>query len=176
MTTNDDAARDDVRADARLRVTRAMLAIVEESGGEVRKVDGRFGPVRRPEPRIGLQVARALEVAAKATLREMVVAAREEGLSWREVGEAFGIKVGGDTEGLPDSKGPAAFDIVTGGGSSDWARTYGRSIHWTCPSCRGSITDRGPELGYPIEMEQGHRDGCSRFAAELQAWEEAAND
>jgi hypothetical protein len=35
----------------------------------------------------------------------------------------------------------------------------------------GHITDRGPFESHPEDCESGHAEDCSRFAAELAAWQ-----
>lgn len=58
----------------------------------------------------------------------------------------------------------AAYTYAAGDLDSAYARSYGRLFTWTCPSCDGTIHDRGPYSG-PENDEEGHARDCSRLAA-----------
>ncbi len=42
---------------------------------------------------------------------------------------------------------------------------------WHCPACDEAIIDRGPYESHPEGNERGHGGGCTRFAAEVAAWQ-----
>lgn len=64
----------------------------------------------------------------------------------------------------------AAYTYAAGSPDSDYARSYGRSFTWTCPSCDGAIRDRGLLAG-PADDEEGHGRDCTRLAAAAAAWD-----
>jgi hypothetical protein len=166
----------DVADAARRRFTTAMRDTVRELGGDFRRLPvasdhPEYGTFESPEPIIGLRVVRQLELAAKSQLRKLAEQARADGRTWREIGDALGITVSREYDGVPDSIAERAFDLVAQDRDSAWARDYGRSVLWQCGSCNSRITDRGPELGNPHEMESGHADGCARFAADVRRWD-----
>jgi hypothetical protein len=121
------------------------------------------------EPATGIAVARSLELAARKKARDYIRQAREDGLTWGEIGAALGITVGGHD--ADHGLATAAFEYAAGPSDSHWNRTYGPSVNWTCPACGSRITDRGPEAGSPHDCEEGHATGCTRLAATVAAWE-----
>jgi len=44
------------------------------------------------------------------------------------------------------------------------------AFRWTCQACGALISDRGPLGDHPGEVEQGHTEGCQRFAAAVRDW------
>ena len=145
-----------VRSEARASIAR----LVKDSGGQMvtrplirSEPHGRT--TREPEPLAGITAARALERAARWYCLESIRYAREDGLSWRETGAAFG-------PGLTTAE--AAYRYASPG------HDHGDYFLWTCPACGGNIRDYGPEV--PLrEAEQGHAENCSRWAAAVRAWD-----
>jgi hypothetical protein len=123
--------------------------------------------VRDYDPAPGMRAARAVELAARRMTRDYVKVARQDGMSWHQIGAALGLTA--DTE-HGSTVADAAFALAAGDPGSYYARTYGRSFPWTCPACRGVVSDHGPVSG-PYDNEPGHRDGCQRLAAAVTAWE-----
>jgi alkylation response protein AidB-like acyl-CoA dehydrogenase len=134
--------------------TGAQMVDRPELRGEPR---GRTRP--EPEPLAGITAASALAAAARGAIRDHVRYAREDGLSWAQVGPALGC----------DGDPAAAFLRV----ASDLGR--GPVFAWTCPSCEATVIDHGPEYG-PLDAETGHADGCARLAETVRAWEDEGSD
>jgi hypothetical protein len=113
-----------------------------------------------------------VELAARNLVRGYIRRAREAGMSWRAIGETMEL---GDavTGGRPAAT--AAYDYAAGNPASALARSYGRSVPWTCPACLGTVSDKGLLQG-PREDEPGHKDGCSRLAADVAAWDKMWDD
>lgn len=59
-----------------------------------------------------------------------------------------------------------AYDYAVRSASSP---SGGSAFTWTCPACQQLITDRGPYPD-PPRQEEGHADGCVRWAARLREW------
>ncbi len=112
------------------------------------------GTVPKPDPLPGIAAAAALRDEATAAIRDCARYAREDGRSWAQIGEAMGC---------PDPD--AAFLHV--------AERTGRypSLAWRCPSCGELVTDYGPALSAAADPEQGHAEGCERFAEAVRAWD-----
>jgi hypothetical protein len=51
-----------------------------------------------------------------------------------------------------------------------YARTYGRTVGWTCTTCSHTILDHGLDNG-PADDERGHAPDCQRLARTIQARE-----
>lgn len=158
---------------ARQWVTRAVLGIVHESGGEVvHRSVFRDRPdlnlrITGAEPMAGLRAATALKMATRRLLLDYVRYAREDGYPWREIGVGLGYSDDPDTG---TSAAVAAFDFAAGT-TSAW-----RSFAWTCQHCHATIIDRGPEAGRPADCEDGHADNCTRLAAAVAAWNASWDD
>jgi hypothetical protein len=123
--------------------------------------------VRDYDPAPGMRAARAVELAAWRRTRDYIKAARQDGMSWQQIGAALDLTADTDNGSTVAS---AAFDVAAGDPSSHYARTYGRSLSWTCPVCLGLVIDRGP-CSRPADDEPGHQDGCERLAATVAAWD-----
>jgi hypothetical protein len=123
--------------------------------------------VRDVEPAAGLKAARDLELAARRLALDYVRQAREAGHSWHDIGTTMGL--------APDRRSgrtiaEAAFDYAAGDPDSDYARTYGRTVGWTCTTCSNTILDHGLDNG-PADDERGHAPDCKRLARTIQARE-----
>jgi hypothetical protein len=126
----------------------------------------RTGMHLQPEPLAGIRAACALRHAASRAIADLARYAREDGKTWAEIGAAM----------EPPHDEYAAFLSV----ADQMGR--GPSFAWTC-SCGHVIVDYGPGAGHPEEAEQGHREGCTRFAAlvaaheaETAQWEDDPHD
>jgi hypothetical protein len=96
--------------------------------------------VRDATPADGMRAARAIELTARAAVRDYVKQARQAGMSWHEIGGTIGLEASGEGGA---TVADAAFDYAGGPSTSHYAMAYGRSFPWACPSCRGVISDRG---------------------------------
>jgi hypothetical protein len=111
-------------------------------------------------------VARQVELAAHPEVSAHIRQAREDGLSWHEIGALLGF-------------GPLAADSGTSVAGYAFGYTVGPQaaapwydppvFTWTCPACGQLIRDRGPVL-MPTADEKGHADGCGRLAAAMAEW------
>ena len=123
--------------------------------------DPASGTKAEPEPLAGIRAATALGHAVSRVKADCARYAREDGVTWEQIGEALGFKPGPD---LPPV-GESAFRVL----ASDLGR--GPSFAWTCMACGQTVIDYGPEAGHLSEQETGHAEGCERFAADLEAWQ-----
>jgi hypothetical protein len=121
---------------------------------------------RDVEPAAGMQAARDLELAARRLALDYVRQAREAGCTWRDIGTALYLAPDRDQPG--HTLADAAFDYAAGNPGSRHARTYGRSVAWTCTTCSKAISDHGLDNG-PAGDERGHAPDCARLAATIQA-------
>ena len=108
---------------------------------------------------------RDLELAARRLALDYICQAREAGHSWHDIGTTMGL--------TPDRRSghtiaDAAFDYAAGDPDSHYARTYGRTVGWTCTTCSKTILDHGLDNG-PADDERGHAPGCTRLARTIQA-------
>jgi hypothetical protein len=168
------AARHSLGDRARQEVHAAIQRIVLHTGGHIvtRPIVSSEpdGPATRDaEPLAGLGAARAAELAARGLGRRYVRAAREDGHSWTVIGAALRLPSGGDV-GAGETIAEAAFRYAAGPPDSHWNRTYGPSVTWRCPACRGLVRDRGPVSG-PRDDEPGHAGPCQRLTAAVAAGE-----
>jgi hypothetical protein len=121
-------------------------------------------------PMAGILAVRGLEHAARDLTRQYLRQAREYGHTWHEIGAALDLGASAAHRGV--SLAEAAYDHAAGDPGSEYARCYGRTFAWTCPTCRATVRDRGPYDG-PADDEPGHADGCLRLAETTAAWEAA---
>jgi hypothetical protein len=159
-------------------VRRAVLELVKRSGGttigrpRVRS-DPSAGTRDEPEPLAGILAAMAVQNEARRQMLESVRHAREDGLSWKQVGAALGYADDPGNAAL-DPPGERAYRHAL----PEYRGISPDSFPWECPSCGGQIRDCGP-YGTPAETERGHEAGCERLAAAVAAWdarwEEAGN-
>jgi len=152
-----------VRAEART----AIHLLVKASGGEMTdrplirsEPHGRM--IREPEPRAGIRAAMAFEREHHRRCLEYVRYAREDGLGWHAIGEIMGF-ADHPQPGMTSAAEHAFRYAVPGHAAVDW-------FTWTCPSCGKLVRDYGPEQA-PQDAEQGHAEGCQRFAATIRAWD-----
>ncbi|MFG1635624.1 hypothetical protein ACGFKX_12405 [Pseudonocardia alni] len=131
-----------------------------------------FTDRRLDDPFAGIRAALLMRTVAEGQLYEYARAARAAGRSWDEVGAALDLPSG---EFRP--VGEAAFDWLVCGRVPDPEPDGVRSFrtpcaYWRCSTCDGLVTDHGPFEGNPANSEDGHVKGCTRHAAEVQAWNE----
>ena len=107
-----------------------------------------------------------LELAARRLALDYVRQAREAGQIWHDIGAALHLTPDRDQAGHTIAE--AAFTYAAGNPDSHHARTYGRSVTWTCTSCSKAISDYGLDNG-PADDERGHADNCPRLQAAIAA-------
>lgn len=154
--------------DARREITAAARRLVTTAGGRlvrrpVLRDDPVFGTREEPEPLAGMTAAVALKHAAVQAISDFAKAAREDGISWEELGVALGCEADPATG---TTVGEAGFRAVAAG-RGPWDH---KVFYWRCWACGQHITDYGPEAGHPTDTEEGHAGGCKRLAAEVAAW------
>jgi hypothetical protein len=124
-------------------------------------------PAQLLTPAAALRVARQVELAARREVGAHIRLAREDGLSWHEIGGLLGFGLlAADAE---VSVAGYAFDYAIGPRpAGPW---YDPPVFlWICPACGRRIRDRGPVL-MPAADEQGHADGCGRLTAAQAEWQ-----
>jgi hypothetical protein len=161
MTETTEAQRQVYRA--RDAAHRAIIDTGRQAGAELVdrqriRGDPAFGAERDLSPINGLKTARDTELAALYHFRGYVRQAREDGHTWRAIGEA--LNLGESARERDTTVAEAAFDLAAGDPNSHYALTYGRSVTWTC-ECNGLVIDHGPG-----DEERGHQAGCQRAARE----------
>jgi hypothetical protein len=151
-----------------------LIRLLREHGGGVadRTLYGTTGmsdaTVQEPGPPLeAIRLAKRLGWAVQQALETQVKYARQDGATWKEIGEAMGYTPDPDTPPLAES----AFRVVAPGTSE-----YNRYFTWTCPSCRAVVADYGPYEANPAETERRHGDGCGRLAAAVAGYERQWRD
>jgi hypothetical protein len=139
--------------------------IARELGAEV--VPPGADPAQLLAPAAALRVARQVELAARAEVGRQIRRAREDGLSWHEVGALLDFApLAADSK---TSVAQYAFGYTVGPHPA--APWYDPPVFtWTCPACGRMISDRGPVL-MPAADKAGHADGCERLAAVQAEWQ-----
>jgi hypothetical protein len=144
---------DDLHTSARIRTRATALALVREHYGPQHVTDrppydgaGYTRPA--PEPLAALGALWALTAAARRDLAQTLSDARAEGATWDQVAAAL----------APRSL-ERVFALVAGDGGQ---------IRWRCATCRGRVTDAGPEYG-PETGEDGHTPACPRHGVDIDA-------
>jgi hypothetical protein len=117
--------------------------------------------VEYAEPFAGIRYALMVRDAAQQKVREYIKYARQEGLTWVQVGEALNLRPLAEE---PDAWiAELAFDYAS---EAERGRPFETlTFPRRCPVCGGLIMDRGPSGGHPEDDEPGHRAGCTRLAA-----------
>jgi hypothetical protein len=143
----------------------AVEQMARELGAQV--VPEGTDPGQLLAPAAALRVARQVELAARAEVGRQIRRAREDGLSWHEIGAL--LDFGPLVADSGTSVAQYAFDYCVGPqGASPW---YDPPVFtWTCQVCGQMIRDRGPVL-MPAADEKGHADGCGRLAAVQAEWQ-----
>lgn len=178
MTDQTDAtgreARERAAGIALAWTRRAVLGIVADTGGPVTDRPAWPGAATTTpdaEALAGLRVAADVEHRAREIARGYIRTAREDGASWHEIGAALGLTAGDEHESIE----LAAYDYAAPA-DGHYARTYGQSFIWRCPSCGALVSDRGPYDGNPANTEERHGAGCARLAADVAAYDAAWGD
>jgi hypothetical protein len=143
----------------------AVARIGRQLGAEV--VPEGADPTQLLAPAAALRVARQVELAARHEVGVHIRRAREDGLSWHEIGGLLGFgPIAADVE---VSVAGYAFDYTIGPQpAGPW---YDPPVFlWTCPVCGEPVRDRGPVL-MPAADEQGHADGCGRLVVAMAEWQ-----
>jgi hypothetical protein len=91
----------------------------------------------------GMIAALALDHAARSAGREYARMAREDGMTWAEIGMLLGLDVGTGDEAT------AAQTAFTYAAGLRAAADGPRMVAWQCPACRAVISDRGTSAGMP---------------------------
>jgi len=147
---------------AREEIRRAVSALTRAAGdaGMMRRpvvASEPDGPATlHPHPLPAITALMDLRGAISGMLHEQARFARADGEPWDRIAVSM-LGAGA----LPVQ----AFDAV--------ASSLGdaASFAWTCGTCLGLITDRGPEMGSPLDAERGHGLDCSRFADLVRRYE-----
>lgn len=126
-------------------------------------------PVREVSALSGVRAARHAMAVASGRVRYYAQAARGDGTSWQEIGEALGLTA---AEGHDRALGEVAFELIAQGREPGMPATdhwsgRGPSVSWRCGSCSERVTDRGPYDSAPDNNEQGHAQGCARHCADI---------
>jgi hypothetical protein len=104
---------------------------------------------------------------ARNVAREEADRARGVGVSWAEIAAAAGIKGEGDYDA-----GVKAFEWAAPKPADRFDRVW---ASWTCSTCGGRVIENHPDSGaHPVDREEGHAEGCARFAADVEAYEREA--
>jgi hypothetical protein len=174
MTDQTDAtgreARERAAGVAQSWTRRAVLGIVADTGGPMTTRPA-GSTMTDTDAMTGLRTAADVELRARQLARRYIRTAREGGATWHEIGAALGLAAGDDHESIA----AAAYDYAAPA-DGHYARTYGQSFNWRCPSCGGLVRDRGPYDGNPANTEERHGAGCARLAADVAAYDAAWGD
>ncbi len=165
---NDPAAARDAASDAYYAARASVLRAAEAQGAEVRERPiwpGAHSTERYAEPLAGIRTSLVLQHAAQRVTGDYVRYARQDGASWRQVGEALGLAADGQRTGY--DLAVAAYENVTG----EPEPSREASFYWRCPACEQEVSDRGPYENHPEDNEHGHADSCPRLAADIAAWQ-----
>ncbi len=155
----DDAAR----REASNSVDAAVLRMARASGTEIRQRPAWPGSTVTTEfaaPDSGIHYALMLKGAAGRKLTESIKYARQDGLTWQQIGGALNLASEADERGVALAE--AAFDFATDAEHAGRFETL--TFCWTCLACNGLVPDRGPSGGHPEDDEPGHQGDCVRLA------------
>ena len=171
MTKAEQDARENLADYARNAAGRTIFQAVRNAGGQLidRPVSIRhpdWGTLKDASAADGLVAARAIELAAHGKVRDYIRAAREDGLSWRKIGELLNLQA--EAKALEVPVADLAFDVAAGPRDSDYSWRE-RSFSWRCRDCGELLGDFGPDV-YPEPERGGHKSGCRRLAVERRAY------
>lgn len=152
--------------DAYGTVRAEVLKHARASGAQIRERPAWPGSsisIRYAEPLAGIGAAVAMQNAAVRVAADYVKHAREDGTGWLDIGKALGLD---DGDRAPYEIAAAAFEWQAG--DYDLRQP---AVYWKCRACGQGITDRGPYDANPADCEEGHAEGCTRLAAEVEAYD-----
>lgn len=167
------------------RAAWAVQVVIERNAAEafgaaVTGSPSPLGPVGSPVGGVpavaGLRAAGHARAVAGSRVRYYAGAARGEGRSWREIGEALGLTAAAEEHGR--AVGELAFELVTEGREPGMTPAAGcwpgqvPSVRWRCSSCGERVTDRGPYESAPYSNEQGHAGSCGRHCHDVACYRE----
>jgi hypothetical protein len=141
----------------------AVRRMVTESGGQMirRREPGYSLEWEEPEPLAGIRAAAGLQFEAGQAIARAARFAREDGLTWEQIGEALYPGKRGPDGDRP--KSVRAFSQLASAYDIGWESP---SFSWTCQACGKRVSDYGPDGGtHPSDTEQGHAESCTRLAA-----------
>lgn len=165
----------DTASEMRSAIDREIIRAARAEGVDVRERKLSWSSsgltTLRAEPLAAIRYARIARGAAARAIEAYIKIAREDGLTWLQVGQALGLaddpEAGGDYD-----VGAAAYEYATGP-----ARAFEQPLfYFDCPVCRKRVTDHGPYTANPFDCESGHGDGCERFSAEVARYREDWGD
>ena len=155
-------------ADFYWTVQREVMNAAREQGTEIRErkiwKDSSL-TTRYAEPAAGIALARQMKHTAERVEYDYIRYARQEGMSWAAIGEVLQVEADSAYD-----RGTKAFDYAVGPAPEN-AWSWDPMFSWHCPACDEAVTDRGPYESHPEDNERGHGAGCTRFAAEVAAWQ-----
>ena len=143
----------------------AVARIARDLGAQV--VPEGSDPAQLLASAAALRIARQVELAARTEVGRQIRRAREDGLSWHEIGALLDLGPLAAEGGT--SVAQYAFDYCVGPHPA--APWFDPPVFtWTCPACGQTVGDRGPVL-MPAADEKGHADRCARLAADQAEWQ-----
>jgi hypothetical protein len=117
------------------------------------------GLLAYPDPVTGLLITRQLEHQAGQWARNYMRDLREEGGSWKQIGEVIGWEDNAAAHAFMAATASPWLDSEAGQWRDD--KTFG----WRCPVCGKQVVDYGPEA----DAEHGHVPDCPRRATNIRA-------
>ena len=168
--TPDERARDE----SRRAVDAVILRMARAAGAAVHPrpiFPGSTLATTDPEPLAGIGFALMLADAARHQIHRYIKRAREDGETWRQIGQALCLQQLADER--DGDVGAEAFEYAAGPPTQPFDRLW---FSWTCPACQSRVIDYGTYSGHPDDCETGHTDGCRRRAAAVAAYEARWDD
>jgi hypothetical protein len=153
---------------ARTEAHRAILGLASRTGAHVvarPRYPGAATTDRDIDPLAGMRASRRIELGARSAARDYIRAAREDGMSWHQIGEVLRLPPGPNLD-QAGATAEAAHTCAFATHAPNVPPLYACSFIWTCQSCDRTISDREPVNG-PAESERGHAAECLRLAATI---------
>ncbi len=163
---------EEAAATACREVRQTVLTLAAANGAEIRERPawpGSLSVIRYAEPLAGIRAGIVVSNAALREIRDYLARAREDGISWLEIGRALDLETGVRE---PYDVAVAAYERAAGPGTRHQPATF----RFTCGSCAQMVTDRGPYEGNPLNTEEGHAEDCTRMAAAVRAYRDQWED
>ena len=147
---------------------RAVFSLALASGAALASRPARRGgPIRDVQPLDGLAAAREIEHGARHAARSYILAARQAGHSWHDIGIALDVAECGALDPEAETTADAAFTYATGTPGTRSTGRPDRVFPWQCRSCNQLVIDHGPAHS-PRDSERGHDPGCPRLTPALR--------